>query len=283
VARVYLFNPQTSNQRGSSLLVTVNSGKPTYRIPYTYKAPNRFSPNSTSGNRVPGVATGNDFGDRNDLAVDGIDGNLLYGMDISAWPLEDMIVYFFGQSLALISGGGTFLNMLEPSGVGPAAAGEESAAAGDESAVAGEEWDAPGDEFAAVAMAQPLGLPGDGFGSVYIFNLFGEDTTVSLNAGPIGTIPAWNPAGAQPYTPSLAVADRVTDQSDGFGKIWTGKNTISLTGLSGDRHFDLTVPRPGSQDLLLYLLSDTWLLNFLPAGETTSGSMQHAGAKQATQ
>ena len=257
MARVYLFNPQTSNQRGGALQVTVNSAAPTYRIPYTYKVPNAYTPNSTSGNRVPGQPTGNDFGDHNDLAVGGVDGSLLYHLDISEWPGEDLIAYLFDLSIALISSGGTFLEMLDTTGSGPGLGADE-------------------DEPAA-ATPHFQTSPGNGAGSVYIFNLFSDDTTVSLNGGSIGTIKAWNPSGAQPYTPNSAVAARVTNENENFGAIWTGLNKIALhDSISGDRAFDLTPPRQTNQDLILYLLSDQWLLLPLPAGELRSGPIQRS-------
>lgn len=236
MARVFLFNPQSSTSYGPSVSVTVNSAPPPYVLQNTRKNGANYVPFSRSGNRVSHQSpSGNDFGDTNSLAVSGNGQSLLYDLDIAAWN-GDLIVYLWLSSIDVVDANGALLSTIQPSALAGAAAETRSAFAGS-------------------------GLPGaasvTGTGSVYVLNASNEDTLVSLNGGDLATIAAWSGGS---YTPSVAIAERVLNPSQGQGSFFKGDNAVVLASLSGPRTFTLPVRYPMEQDLILYLLRDHWLL-----------------------
>ncbi|HXI24169.1 MAG TPA: hypothetical protein VNG71_09945 [Pyrinomonadaceae bacterium] len=77
-------------------------------------------------------------------------------------------------------------------------------------------------------------------GKVYIYNLFNEPATLTLNGGPAGTIDGWNSDPAKGYQPSFIAVDSAKHFEDGPGKVYrgeepnkVGENSISVTWADG--------------------------------------------------
>ncbi len=103
-------------------------------------------------------------------------------------------------------------------------------------------------------------------GSVYVFNVFSQALTVSLNGREIsgGTIPEWSVNTDKVSVPPNTVAvPRVLNASDAPGKFFNGKNAVTLNWLDG--LFAAFVPIDGTtmplnQDALLLIERNTWQL-----------------------
>ncbi|HEU0097439.1 MAG TPA: hypothetical protein VFQ67_01565 [Allosphingosinicella sp.] len=243
MARVYLFNMISGNQYGTSLSIIVNGATPAYAIQNTYPSIN-FVPFSSSGALVGGgQPKGNAFIDSNRILAKDSLGNLsaLFEAVLTPGQFGDLVAFISQMDIAVYASSGVFLAAYPASGNAEAAQGAE---------------DAPFEPAASLATTP---------GKVFIFNLFSQDITVSSNGGIIGKIPAWSDGSGSVsiYTPSVLVAQRTPNQSDGPGKIANGTNRLQVSRLEQPGRFDFTVdpnPFPTNQNLLLFIALDHWRL-----------------------
>ncbi len=121
-------------------------------------------------------------------------------------------------------------------------------------------------------------------GSVYVFNVYSQSMTLSLNGMPIaaGDIPDWTAnGGGQRYRPNAAAVSRSLNASDGPGRFFNGTNNLVLSWLDGLFLASVRIDGaavPLNQDLLLFVTRNEWQLvnqfglqisngNVFPAGE----------------
>jgi hypothetical protein len=241
MGKLYLFNPQTSDAPLSPLSVFVNGDPTPYRIRFTTLALD-YVPFSTSGDRAAGPAPeGNKFVPDNTLLISGVPPTEQYRFDIpSAFPVtQDLILYIFQRSMVLLGGKGVLLREYRPQS---------------------------SSKWRQSSRAHPAGARSQN-GTVYVFNIFSERMELfSPNGVSAGVIPAWSQGrtGEPPiYTPSVLKVGRVLNLSEAPGNIVNGTNAITLLWPSGRFSFQLHIDGskfPISQDLLLFILRDFWLL-----------------------
>ncbi|MGY3413059.1 hypothetical protein ACVWZV_009225 [Bradyrhizobium sp. GM5.1] len=105
----------------------------------------------------------------------------------------------------------------------------------------------------------------DDLGSVYVFNVYSETLTLSTNGMtvPGGEIPGWFNNAKPKYRPNAVAVLRTLNPSDGPGKFFNGKNSLTISWADG--LFGATVPVDGKQfplieDLLLFVDKNSWRL-----------------------
>jgi hypothetical protein len=233
-----MFNMMARDRYGNNSRVVVNSCNTNpYVIPTTYPSIN-YVPFSTSGALVGGgQPQANNFIDNNQLLLTDASGGITDLFDGVTTPggHGDLIAYLNAASIALFDQAGNFLAGYEPSAA----------------------W--------IVDETEEADLRGTDAGTVYIFNIFSEDISVTSNGAAVGDIPAWSSgSGASPiYTPSVLLARRVLNASQGPGNIANGSNAMAITSLEGLSLFTLPVDGnrfPLNQSLLLFIARNHWRL-----------------------
>ncbi len=103
-------------------------------------------------------------------------------------------------------------------------------------------------------------------GSVYVFNVYSQSMTLSINGMPIaaGDIPDWAAnGGGQRYRPNAAAVPRTLNASDGPGRFFNGANNLVLSWLDGLFVASVRIDGamvPLDQDLLLFVERNVWQL-----------------------
>lgn len=128
-------------------------------------------------------------------------------------------------------------------------------------------------------------------GAVYVFNVYSQDLTLSLNGGlamGTGNIPGWTPGGTGlKYQPQGLKVDRVLNESDGMGKFWgpmkgPGINNLVLNWLDGTYYATVKVNKALNADLLLFIYRDKWtLVNVDDGTVAASGDVTEKAAMDA--
>jgi len=246
MAKVYLFNVQAqpSGSPTPPLKMYVNGDKTSYPISFTAKSFD-YVPFSTFGNRVPGnLPQGNSFVRNNSVVVEGVPPPLAYQLDLPVPPPEtaDLILYIFAQTLILVGTDGVLLRQYLPL------------------TTSRHESRPPGAE------RETARLP-DANGVVYVFNVFSETmSNFATNGGLAGTIPRWSSgqAGQPPiFTPDVLKVGRVLNPSEAPGHFVNGSNGAFFSWASGFFQLDLKIDGnlfPITQNLMLFILKDRWLL-----------------------
>ena len=119
-------------------------------------------------------------------------------------------------------------------------------------------------------------------GSVYVFNVYSETLTLSTNGMNVraGEIPGWFTNAAPKYRPNAVAVPRTLNASDGPGKFFNGRNSLTLSWADG--LFGAQVQIDGSQfplfqDLLLFIDKNTWRLVNQYGIEVESGPVLSVG------
>lgn len=124
------------------------------------------------------------------------------------------------------------------------------------------------------------------YGAVYVFNVYQQDVSVSLNGGlaqGTGAIPGWTTTGTGlKYQPQGLKVDRVLNKSDGLGQFWgpadarPGINQVVLNWGDGAFYATVTINKATNADLLLFIYRDKWTLvnvddgTVIASGDVTS-------------
>lgn len=122
----------------------------------------------------------------------------------------------------------------------------------------------------------------DDLGSVYVFNVYSETLTLSTNGQPIaaGEIPGWFVKASPTYRPNAVAVPRTLNASDGPGKFFNGKNSLTISwadGLFGAQVLIDGKQFPMIEDLLLFIDKNTWRLVNRYGMEVESGPVLSAG------
>ena len=119
-------------------------------------------------------------------------------------------------------------------------------------------------------------------GSVYVFNVYSETLTLSTNGANVsaGEIPGWFTNAVPKLRPNAVAVPRTLNASDGPGKFFNGKNSLTISWADG--LFGAQVPIDGRQfpmveDLLLFIDKNSWRLVNQYGIEVDSGSVISAG------
>jgi hypothetical protein len=119
-------------------------------------------------------------------------------------------------------------------------------------------------------------------GSVYVFNVYSETLTLSTNGMTVsaGEIPGWSTDAVPKYRPNAVAVPRTLNASDGSGKFFNGRNSLTISWADG--LFGAQVQIDGNQfplmeDLLLFIDKNTWRLVNSYGVEVASGAVISVG------
>ena len=102
-------------------------------------------------------------------------------------------------------------------------------------------------------------------GSVYVFNVCSETLTLGTNGMTVGAgeIPGWFTNAVPKYRPNGVAVARTLDSSDGPGKFFNGRNSLTVSWADGLFAAQVLIDGrifPMIEDLLLFIDKNTWRL-----------------------
>jgi hypothetical protein len=118
-------------------------------------------------------------------------------------------------------------------------------------------------------------------GNVYVFNVSGQDLSLSVNGMQTrgGPIAAWSQSGAGKYQPSVQAVPRVLNASDGAGQFFNGNNSLMLQWPDGAFSAQVRLDGnalPLNQDVLLFVERNAWQLVNQYAVQIAGGQVEPA-------
>jgi len=102
-------------------------------------------------------------------------------------------------------------------------------------------------------------------GSVYVFNVCSETLALSTNGMTVGAgeIPGWFTNAVPKYRPNGVAVPRVLEASEGPGKFFNGRNSLTVSWADGLFAAQVLIDGrvfPLIEDLLLFIDKNTWRL-----------------------
>ena len=115
-------------------------------------------------------------------------------------------------------------------------------------------------------------------GSVYVFNVCSETLSLGTNGMSVGAgeIPGWFTDAAPKYRPNGVAVPRTLNASDGPGKFFNGRNSLTISWADGLFAAQVQIDGrvfPMVDDLLLFIDKNTWRLLNSYGTEVGSGAV----------
>jgi hypothetical protein len=119
-------------------------------------------------------------------------------------------------------------------------------------------------------------------GSVYVFNVCSETLALGTNGMAVGggEIPGWFANAAPKYRPNSVAVPRTLNASDGPGKFFNGRNSLTISWADGLFAAQVRIDGrvfPMIEDLLLFIDKNTWRLLNGYGIEVESGAVMGVG------